>query len=364
MTPDTALAILNPVGTVHPGEPFFLFGAGARRKLLYTRGVLADALTAEVVARWDAENVHYDPASCALELTAAGTRVRLYEDEAGVWLEQGGRKDRLSGGHVALPDFGTHPHAALLRVLHHEILVNLVAGGPLPNLFVYQKPWYRDAAMVAMVLAHTGNVHLIAPWVEGLLEPFDRNNAGHREPDNLGQALYLVSLVGDRRHPLVESVLEAIPEFLDGDHLVGPSDFAEHPVYQTKWLKFGLRALGLPDPYRIPAVFDSYSALFWMAYRDEHVPGPGFSPELTRPYPYLGWAEAHFWGHEPPLELAGRSYPLTWEGDASQADYAGMSPVDAVYAAARTCLPHTWHAAEMFLYLLEKDRGSTAGPRR
>ena len=175
MTPGTASTILNPVGTAHPGEPFALFGAGGRRKLLYTRGALTDALTGERIAAWDAENIRHDPAPYALELTAAGTRVRLYEDEAGVWLDQGGSKEQLSGGQVALPDFGTHPHAALLRVLHHEILVNIVSGGPLPNLFVYRKPWYRDAAMVAMVLAHTGNVQLIAPWVSSRRP--NRNNA-------------------------------------------------------------------------------------------------------------------------------------------------------------------------------------------
>lgn len=347
-------ALLNPTGTPQPGEPFFLFGAGSRRKLLYTRGVLADALTGEVMARWDAESIHYDPAAYALELNDAGKQVRLYEDEVGVWLEYGDRKEQLTGGHVSLPDFAAHPYAALLRVLHHEILVNIVSGGPLPNLFVYQKPWYRDAAMVAMVLAQTGNLHLIATWVEGLSEPFDRNNAGHCEPDNLGQVLYLISLVSDSAHPLVQTVLETVPAFLDGDQLVGLSDFAEHPVYQTKWLKFGLRALSLEDPYRIPHVFDSYSTLFWMDFQDQHIPGPGFTPELTRPYPYLGWAEAHFEGRSPPLELAGTTFPLTWEGDASQADYAGMARIDSMHAERHLCLPHTWHAAEMFLYLLEQ----------
>lgn len=322
--------------------------------MLYTRGTLTDVLTGEIVTRWDAESVCFFPADYALELTAAGKRVRLYEDEAGVWLEHGGHKEQLAGGSVHLPSFGAHPHAALLKALHHEILVNIVGSGPLPNLFVYNKPWYRDAAMVGMVLAHTGNLHLIESWVEGLREPFDRNNAGHRESDNLGQALYLISLVADASHPLVGRVLETVPEFLDSDHLVGLSDFAEHPVYQTKWLKFGLRALGLDDPYRIPPVFDSYSALFWMDFRDQHIPGPGFTPESTRPYPYLGWAEAHFEGRSLPLELAGTTFPLTWEGDASQADYAGMARVDPIHTERHLCLPHTWHAAEMFLYLFEQ----------
>jgi hypothetical protein len=62
---------------------------------------------------------------------------------------------------------------------------------------------------------------------------------------------------------------------------------AEHPVYQTKWLKFALKSLGLDDPFRIPAVFDSYSSLFRMEYRSEHVPGARFSSRTLALYPYL-----------------------------------------------------------------------------
>ena len=344
--------LLNPEGRPFPGRPFYLFGAGHRRKLLYAGGVLMDALTREPLRRWDVTGERLTEAG-ALELTTAEGRAVFSEDEAGVWLAENGEREQLAGGPVHLPRFEGHPHAKMLRALHRELLVNIVDGAPLPNLLVYDRPWYRDAAMVGMVLARTGNLDLIRDWILGLREPFDRNNAGQRESDNLGQALYLVSLVSDAAHPLVKVVLDAVPEFLDGDHLTGPSDFAPHPVYQTKWLKFGLRALGLPDPYTVPAVFDPYSALFWMADRDQHVPGPDFGPALTGSYPYLGWAEAHFHRRRPPLELAGQTVPLTWEAEASQADYAGMAAADPALAGERLAAPHTWHAAEMVLYLLE-----------
>jgi len=58
-------------------------------------------------------------------------------------------------------------------------------------------------------------------------------------------------------------------------------------------------------------------------------------------------------GETPPLELCGEGYPLSWEASASQADYEGMRAVSAEYVARRICAPHTWHAAEMFLYLME-----------
>ena len=126
-------------------------------------------------------------------------------------------------------------------------------------------------------------------------------------------------------------------------------------------MKYGLKRLGLDDPYTIPSVFDPYSALFWMGFLDQHVPGPLFEDGLAMPYPYLKWAEAHFLRVAPgvaerpamPLGLAGRSFPLTWEAEASQADYAGLGRLSQRLILERHAVPHTWHAAEMFLLLLD-----------
>ena len=152
---------------------------------------------------------------------------------------------------------------------------------------------------MAMVLEQTDNLHLIERWIKNLREPFDRNNAGHREPDNLGQALYLISLVADKSHPLVGTVLTTVKEFQKDGYIIGLSDFAEHPVYQTKWLKFGLKCLGLKDGYTVPSVYDSYSSLFWMDYREQHLDGSRFSDELGLLYPYLTWPRLTFttWSH-------------------------------------------------------------------
>ena len=161
--------------------------------------------------------------------------------------------------------------------------------------------------------------------------------------------LYLVSLVADAKHPVVATVLKEAETFRKDTYIIGKSDFADHPVYQTKWLKYGLRALGLPDPWIIPKVEDSYSALFWMDYRDEHVGTKGFD---SLPYPYLAGASDHFYNKKP-VKLPAIGFPLTWEAAASEADYTGMKLVAPVYAARRISAPHTWHAAEMFLYLYE-----------
>ena len=98
----------------------------------------------------------------------------------------------------------------MLRVLHHEILINVINGLPMPNFLVYRKPWYRDGAMMAMVLQKTGNLEVIRDWILNLNEVFDRNNAGEIEADNPGQALFLLSLVADRKHPFVPKILETL----------------------------------------------------------------------------------------------------------------------------------------------------------
>lgn len=93
-----------------------------------------------------------------------------------------------------------------------------------------------------------------------------------------------------------------------------------------------------------------------MDYRDKHVEG-GEAIDRNM-YPYLGWATDHFL-RKKLSPISDRDYPLTWEIQASQADYAGMAVIDPVFEREKTSVPHTWHAAEIFLYLLENSRQST-----
>lgn len=208
--------------------------------------------------------------------------------------------------------------------------------------------------MMCMCLVKTGNLHLVEPWIMGLHKVFDHNNSGVAEADNPGQLLYMISLVSDRNHPLVPKILQAVESFRKGDHVLGKSDYADHPVYQTKWLKYGLRSLGLDDPYRIPLVPDSYSSLFWMDWRDQHVDHPRFSQEHAAFYPYLHWAEVHFYNDPPPVPVEEDRYPVSWEARASEAGYWRMRIVSEQYVSQRIAAPHTWHAAEMFLYFLDR----------
>ena len=336
-----------------PGAPFLLLGAGPRRKFVFRGHQLKYARSGEILRAWPDATSKIVASEHRVDIEYSNGKATLLEDEQGIWLEENGARECLSDEPVNLPRFEKHRHAELLRALHHEIVVNVVGGEPLPCLLVYDKAWFRDAAMMCLCLQKTGHLDLVKDWILGLREPFDRNNGGHSEPDNLGQLLYMISLVSDASHPLAATILREVEPFKRGDYIVGLSDFAEHPVYQTKWLKFGLRALGLPDEYSIPAVYDSYSSLFWMDFRDSHVDGARFDEKLNALYPYLRWAEAHFYNEPFPMELSGDVSPLTWEIEASQAHYEGIQVVGDDYATQKIGAPHTWHAAEMFLYLLE-----------
>ncbi|MGC8669390.1 MAG: hypothetical protein ACP5VE_14890 [Chthonomonadales bacterium] len=335
-----------------PRGNFFLFGMGPREKFAYTGGKLIKAATGEVVYAWTLGDEVIAPAEYTVAIRSRDARYAfIWEDEEALWLQDRGQKHAIAKGSVRLPEFAGHRHRLLLRVLHQEMLVNVLHGKPLPNFFVYERPWYRDAAMMAMAFEKTGNLPVIAEWILSLQEPFDRNNKNETEPDNLGECLYLVSLVSDLSHPLVPKVFREMDKFKKNRYLEGRTDFAAHPVYQTKWAKYGLKSLGLTDPYIVPKVQDSYAALFWWAYKDDDLPGQPLPADPR--YPYLGWASSHYAGNKAG-KLSDRDYPLTWEADASEADYRGMARVAPEFAAKRTCSPHAWHAAEAFLYLLEE----------
>jgi hypothetical protein len=341
-----------------PDIRFFLFGMGQRPKFTYRGGKLMDARSGRVVRAWEMRRDIVLPHDYAVVLDTPAGLVRLREDGEALWIDDASGSTVVEGTRapVNLPAFADHRYAGVLRVLHQELLVNATPAGPVPNFFVYQKPWYRDGAMMALAFRETNNLHLIRDWILGLREPYDRNNAGETEADNLGQALFLASLVGGAEHPLVPVVLAEVPRFRvggpKGPCIRGRSDFSEHPDYQTKWLQYGLRSLGLPDPYAAPGLDDSYSALFWMDFKETHAARR--DSDDREAYPYLGWAVDHFHGRKR-SPIGDRDYPLTWEARASQACYENLRVLDPAYVEAKLATPHTWHAAEIFLCVLDVD---------
>ena len=177
-----------------------MFGMGRRQKLVYRSGELVDAINGTIIQRWTVISAVINPPNFEVVLIVEdGYEVRVYENETAVWIHildhERSTAKAIAGTMVpvVLPSFKGRSYPAVRRVLLQETLVNIKPNGaPVPNLFAYATPWYRDGAMVALVLNATGNSDIIRDWVVSLRELYDRNN-GVSEPDNLGQVLYLIS---------------------------------------------------------------------------------------------------------------------------------------------------------------------------
>src|SRR5207244_981818 len=110
-----------------PPVPFFLFGMGERQKFLYRQGVLLDARTGKELHSWEvARELIVPPAYTVALETKEGRQVFLQEDEQGIWLEELGQRKSLAQGRVSLPEFSDRRFGPVLRVLHQELLVNVV----------------------------------------------------------------------------------------------------------------------------------------------------------------------------------------------------------------------------------------------
>lgn len=337
-----------------PHQPYFLFGMGNRRKLLYKGGALYDALTGEILRSWNPIEEQILPHEFKVKWqTREGRQYSLEEDDQGVTLKVEGTQTILTGGPIHLPDFQGSGHGPAMKILLHEILINVVEGKPLTNLLVQSNPTYRDAAIICEVLRQTGNIGLVKDWILSLSDPYDYAT-GQKDADNLGQALFLLSLVTDKEHPLVAKIVHAAGILRKFDYIEGRTEGGEHPVYQTKWLKFGLKKLGLEDTFKFPLAFDSFSSVFWMDFRDIPNNGPPFTEAVKESAPHLAWAEAHFHGWDPPGPLPAKGYPLSWEVVGSDQPHPlGMALIGPELVEKRIVTPHARHAAEMLLYLLD-----------
>lgn len=332
---------------------FQLFGIGDRPKLVFSDGALVRLADGAVVHSWThGAEARFRPDLLRVEI---GGEPVVWEDGEALWWRDGGAPVRLAASEtpITLPSFDGHPHKAALRTLHAEILLSIDGGLPLPNALVYRKPWRRDGAMMAMVLEATGNLRLIAEWAKSLDDPFDRNNGGREEPDNMGQTLWILGHLGLGDHPLVRRTADEARRRLGADGaLEGTVDGRRHAVYAACWLRLGLEACGLDASWvPVPDEYDDYGPLFWM--RREWV-GPkaaSTTVEYDGRYPYLWWAKAHFHRLEVPAPVPTPGRPMSWESHASEARYEAIASIAPEWAATRFAAPHTWHAAEMFLLL-------------
>lgn len=350
---------------------FFMFGMGRADKYIYKSGKLYD-LDGRVHFVWDVEQevIRPNDYEVRLKLRESDSWIKLKENETGIWLIQDTVGQCLSNSdtvNIQLPDFKGYRYPQVLKVLLHEVLINIRNGIPYPNVLVYHTPWYRDAFVMAISLKETHNEHLIKSWVKSLEDVYDLN-VGLREADNLGQILYLVSLDStlERNSKLIEKVLHEAHDIsvrsepkISDYYIQGLTDGASLPVYQTFLLKYGLKNLSMVDSFSISLPADYYTDLLWM-YKDKEASYIKYllkslyrkSLKQNFEFPYLDWAKAHYHGSTF-AAMSAQAYPLSWEYYGNRADMDRMSLVDSSTVKRKILYPHAWHAAEMFLYLLE-----------
>lgn len=349
---------------IKPEKQFYIFGMGAREKFIYKEGgTLIKAFTNEVVYQFDVkrEKIFFD--RYMVVIWTNDERIYLIkEDSFGAYIYDIADEERKklvlelsTSDYINLPDFEEYEYPAQLRILHQEILVSFNGNLPLPNIFTYKKPWYRDSAMMALVLEKTKNLHLIRPWALSVKELYDKNNKGTCEPDNLGQLAFVLSYFVDKNYPLISDIYNEAERIAENGVLTGTTDYGHHEIYATLWLKLAFDRLGIgADFIKIPKEFDRYARMFWMDKSGVEADTP-FDNEYDALYPYLTWATYHFNGDEIPNELIKIKYPMSWEIKASEAKYDLISPLSEEYAKEKCSSPHSWHAAEMFMYLIEKE---------
>ena len=323
---------------------------GHREKTVYKDGKLARVADSSVLYSWDVQNEEFifDKYTVILTLKS-GETVKIYENCHGVYVND----ECIARSELNLPDFEEYKYPKQLRILHHEILISFIGNKPVPNIYVYDKPWYRDGAMMALVLDKTGNIDLMREWAMSVSDIYDMNNKGNREPDNLGQLAYVLSFFTDKENDTVKAILKEAEQIMKNGILTGITDYNHHEIYSTLWLKYGLERLNIPTDFiKIPKEFDSYARMFWMDRSEVETDTP-YGNEYNEWYPYLWWAVEHFMNDPIDESLLEIRYPMSWEICASEANYENIAPLSTEYAKNRCGAPHSWHAAEMFMYLIE-----------
>jgi hypothetical protein len=252
-----------------------------------------------------------------------------------------------------------------MKILYHEIMFSIIDGVPYARLFDYfhnekgeakKIIWYRDIAYVGLFLEAVGRTDLIDNFIMNIQDMYD-GNRNVKEPDNLGQILYLQSLVEHPNYAFVQDIVNEAKRICDDDgNLTGTTDGSRSSAYQNGWLIFALKRLGME---REAALFNphstidanGYSRLLWFTLPKEAVKLHSANREILvvhrnknskyanvagQSYPYINIGMDHFAmrsgkAYNNPL-LTQVVYPLTW-GDGTR--------------------PHIWHAVELMMYLME-----------
>lgn len=226
-------------------ENFYIFGMGLRKKYILAKAdnsnykLIEYESGQEILSNLTIEEFDYQNYT-----VYCSNNIKIFENDKGIYIENNSKVEILDEStYINIPDFNNYEHKEQLKILFNEVLVNITQDGPKPNFIAYEGVWYRDAAIVAKVLEETNNLEQINEWLNNLNEVYDKQN-GREETDNLGQVLYLISLAENKNEDLINKVLEEAGRLRTEDgYICGYTDGSKHPVYQTKWLIYGMEQL-------------------------------------------------------------------------------------------------------------------------
>lgn len=338
----------------------YYFGMGLRTKyILYQNKdanyTLKNYETNEIIAR----NINVESIDTEHYVVKGKNRkdeIVIQENEDGIYLYRNGEREILDESmHLNIPDFSKYKYGDKLSILFYEVMINMTTEGPKPNFIVYNHVFYRDAALAAMVCLQTGNMHVMNDWVKRIDTVYDRARITVDESDNLGQVLFLQSLLDEPNSELIDVAIKEAKRITSDGMLTGIVDGANHPIYATGWLKFGLESLGMDSSeWKLDlGVEDNYADALWFyntkemqKYRNEH------QYHCDTAWQYLDYARAHF--YEYPIDQRdskNNEFPMSYEVG-SNAEY--FKKIDKDIYKLKLATPHIWGAAEMYMYYINQ----------
>ena len=334
---------------------YYYFGMANRRKILYQKNRLVDVETKEIIKEFTEKEHYIIPNIYTVIIETTNSKyIKIYEDENGITYQVNDKKEMLDNTKVNLYDFANQKYQNIKKELYGELLFNIKDEVIYPNIIVYDKPWYRDAAITSMVLKQTNNTDLIDEWVNNITEIYDLQNAGIQEPDNLGELLYLLSTQEELNNNLIDRIEEEAENIAssnsNGYYLYGKTDFGDQYLYQNLWYKLGIEAVGRKFNFDLSSIpKDYYYKMAW--WSDYEVEDRTF--EVSIEYPYLSVAAYHKL-KEGTIPFNCDIYPLSWEIRASQANYENYKDLDMVTYSSSVSPLHSWSGAELLLLLLDE----------
>lgn len=336
----------------------YYFGMANRRKMIYQNNKLIDLETKKIIKEFNVKEQFIIPNIYTVIIeTKNGDYVKIYEDNEGIHYIKNDKEEFLDTNKVNLYDFSNQKYKNIKKELYGELLFNIKNKVIYPNIIVYDKPWYRDAALTCMVLKQTNNTNLIDEWVNNITEIYDMQNANVKEPDNLGELLFILSTQENRNEELIDRIEEEAERIANsnpnGYYIYGQTDFGNQYLYQNLWYKLGIESVGREFKFDLSIIpEDSYSKMAWWSdYKTSNNSGETMSED----YPYLTYAKYHkIKNGDIPLNIS--IYPMTWEKNASQAKYENYDKVDEIMHYENISQVHSWSTSELLLLLLDDTK--------